>query len=57
MTEGDYDSGGAAAEPLKVAHLRLGWTQAAAMRRFQDAVTRHGAAAPSGASLKRMRAY
>lgn len=57
MTEGDYDSGGPAAEPLKVARLRLGWSQAAAMRRFQDAVTRHGATAPTGASLKRMFAY
>ena len=57
MTEGDYDSGGSVAEPLKVARLRLGWTQAAAMRRFQDAVTRHGATAPTGASLKRMFAY
>ena len=57
MTEGDYDGGGPATEPLKVARLRLGWSQAAAMRRFQDAVTRHGAFAPTGASLKRMFAY
>ena len=57
MTEGDYDGGGPAADPLKVARLRLGWSQAAAMRRFQDAVTRHGASAPTGASLKRMFAY
>ena len=57
MTEGDYGSGRAAAEPLKLARLRLGWTQAAATRRFQDAVTRHGATAPTGVSLKRMFAY
>ncbi|MEP7191540.1 MAG: hypothetical protein ABI903_01595 [Actinomycetota bacterium] len=57
MTEGDYDDDAPAAEPLKVARLRLGWSQASAMRRFQDAVTRHGATAPSGASLKRMFAY
>ena len=57
MTEGDYDGGALSAEPLKAARARLGWSQAAAMRRFQDAVTRHGAAAPSGASLKRMFAY
>ena len=57
MTEGDYDGGGPATEPLKVARLRLGWSQAAAMRRFQDAVTRQGASAPTGASLKRMFAY
>ena len=58
MTEGDYDDGGPpAAAPLRVTRLRLGWSQAAAMRRFQDAVSRHGACAPSGASLKRMFAY
>ena len=50
---GDFDRGGPAADPLKAARLRLGGTETAAMRRFQDAVTRHGAA-PTGAPLTRM---
>ena len=43
--------------PLKLARLRLGLSQAGAMRRFEGAVARAGGAAPSGASLKRMFAY
>jgi len=43
--------------PLKLARTRLGWSQAAAMRRFQAAVGRTGDTAPEGASLKRMFAY
>lgn len=56
MTEGD-STNVRLEPPLKLARTRLGWSQAAAMRRFQDAVTRAGDAAPTGASLKRMFAY
>jgi transcriptional regulator with XRE-family HTH domain len=43
--------------PLRRARLRAGWTQAAAMRRFEEAVRGFGECAPTGASLKRMFAY
>lgn len=55
MTEGD--SRQRLETPLRLARLRLGWSQAGAMRRFEDAVARAGDTAPSGASLKRMFAY
>ena len=42
---------------LRRARVRAGWTQAAAMRRFEDAVRNLGERAPTGASLKRMFAY
>ena len=43
--------------PLVRARRRRGWTQAAAMRRFEAAVLEQGEQSPSGASLKRMFAY
>ena len=45
------------ASPLRAHRLRAGWSQAAAMRRFQAAVARAGGVAPEGPSLKRMFAY
>ncbi|MFC7597595.1 hypothetical protein ACFQU3_19940 [Terrabacter sp. GCM10028922] len=47
----------AEASPLRACRLRKGWSQAAAMRRFQAEVVRNGGVAPEGASLKRMFAY
>lgn len=43
--------------PLRTARKRRGWSQAAAMRRFQAAVERNGDTCPEGASLKRMISY
>lgn len=43
--------------PLVRARRQRGWTQAAAMRRFEAAVLEQGEQSPSGASLKRMFAY
>lgn len=49
MTGGD--------SPLLAARKRLGWSQAAAMRRFRSAATQLGCPPPEGASLRRMFAY
>ncbi|MFD3399847.1 hypothetical protein ACFWUU_04170 [Kribbella sp. NPDC058693] len=43
--------------PLQRARRQRGWTQAAAMRRFEAAVLEQGEQSPTGASLKRMFAY
>ncbi|AXG14501.1 hypothetical protein [Intrasporangium calvum] len=43
--------------PLRSHRRRAGWSQAAAMRRFQAAVERMGDTPPEGASLKRMFSY
>lgn len=56
MTDGDSTTE-TAQSPLRVHRLRMGWSQAAAMRRFEAALDRAGENAPEGASLKRMFAY
>jgi transcriptional regulator with XRE-family HTH domain len=57
VTRGDSGNGVDAASPLKAARLLAGWSQASAMRRFRDAASAFGVAAPEGASLRRMFAY
>lgn len=57
MTEGDSAEVTRARTPLREARIRLGWSQAAAMRRFAVTAEGLGAAPPVGASLKRMFAY
>lgn len=57
MTESDWVTPHNEERPLRAAREQMGWSQAAAMRRFQEAATKLGAAPPSGASLKRMFNY
>ena len=57
MTRGDYQANPRPCSPLRQARLNAGWTQAAAMRRFIEAVKARGVVPPEGASLKRMFAY
>jgi len=62
VTEGDSQGddqakSGPNGSPLRQARVRVGWTQAAAMRRFARAAASLGEVVPSNASLKRMFAY
>ncbi len=57
MTGGDAVAPRAGVHALRAARQRAGWSQASAMRRFQEAATKLGATPPEGPSLKRMFAY
>ena len=57
MTRGDYQAVPAPVSPLRQARRKAGWTKAAAIRRFIDAVKARGVMPPEVESLERMFSY